>query len=189
MPEVVDWTLLLVQLPSEPSRHRVAVWRELRRTGAVPIGAGTWLLPAAHAGLLERVRALVERGDGSVAEIEARPKDPGAERVLRDAYTAARSDEWRELITDCGKFEAEIHREIAKQKFTLGELEEEGQSLERLQRWLQVLQARDVLELDEGRVAAERVADCERRLGEYAELVAAAVEAAPGSADLGSGRY
>ena len=29
----------------EPSRHRVAVWRELRRAGAVPLGQGCWAVP------------------------------------------------------------------------------------------------------------------------------------------------
>ena len=100
--------------------------------------------------------------------------------MLSDAYAAARTDEWGELVDDCAKFEAEIDREFAKQKFTLGELEEEEQSLERLQRWLQVLLSRDVLELEAGRLAAERVADCERRLVEYAERVSAAVEVASG---------
>jgi hypothetical protein len=33
------WLVLAVRVPAEPSRHRVAVWRELRRTGAVPLGA------------------------------------------------------------------------------------------------------------------------------------------------------
>jgi hypothetical protein len=31
----IAWVLLLVQLPSEPSRHRVAVWWQLRKAGAV----------------------------------------------------------------------------------------------------------------------------------------------------------
>ncbi|MER6878347.1 Chromate resistance protein ChrB, partial [Amycolatopsis sp. NPDC000673] len=29
-------------MPSGPSRHRVAVWRELRRVGALSLGQGAW---------------------------------------------------------------------------------------------------------------------------------------------------
>ncbi|MGR0161003.1 hypothetical protein [Paenarthrobacter nitroguajacolicus] len=36
------WLLILVQVPAQPSWHRVAVWR----AGAVPLSPGTWLLPA-----------------------------------------------------------------------------------------------------------------------------------------------
>ena len=39
------WLLLWVRLPAEPSRHRVAVWRELRRTGAVSLGQCSWAVP------------------------------------------------------------------------------------------------------------------------------------------------
>ncbi|MEY9993018.1 hypothetical protein ABIE67_005050 [Streptomyces sp. V4I8] len=31
----VRWTVLVVRIPAEPSRHRVAVWRELRKTAAL----------------------------------------------------------------------------------------------------------------------------------------------------------
>ena len=40
--------------------------------------------------------------------------------------------EWAEFIDECAKYEAEIDREIAEQKLTLAELDEEEQSLERL---------------------------------------------------------
>ena len=39
------WLMLVVRLPAEPSRHRVAVWRELRRLGAVSLQQGTWAVP------------------------------------------------------------------------------------------------------------------------------------------------
>jgi hypothetical protein len=180
MPASVPWSLALIQLPSEPSRHRVAVWRELRGVGAVPIGSGTWLLPDLEpfVSSLNRVTELVQRGDGSIAVVAARPKDEQAEAVLRNAYSAARLDEWGEFENDCGKFEDEIDREFAKQKFTLGELEEEEQSVDRLRRWFGTLRARDVLELPEARAAAEHLARCEDRLAEYAEQVYATIEAA-----------
>jgi len=34
------WRLITDRLPAEPSRHRVAVWRELRRLGAVTLQPG-----------------------------------------------------------------------------------------------------------------------------------------------------
>jgi hypothetical protein len=40
---------------------------------------------------------------------------------------------------------AEIDKEIAKKKFTLAELDEEEQSLERLRRWHRELRLRDAL--------------------------------------------
>jgi hypothetical protein len=34
------WRVITYRLLAEPSRHRVAVWRELRRLGAVPLQQG-----------------------------------------------------------------------------------------------------------------------------------------------------
>src|SRR5215831_17921439 len=39
--EPVSWRVITYRLPAEPSRHRVAVWRELRRLGAVSLQQGT----------------------------------------------------------------------------------------------------------------------------------------------------
>jgi len=39
--------VLVVRVPADPSRHRVAVWRELRRAGAVSLGQGVWVVPDA----------------------------------------------------------------------------------------------------------------------------------------------
>jgi hypothetical protein len=35
--------VIVVRVPAQPTRHRVAIWRELRRMGAVPLGQGSWL--------------------------------------------------------------------------------------------------------------------------------------------------
>jgi DNA-binding transcriptional regulator PaaX len=43
--EPVSWRVITYRLPAEPSRHRVAVWRELRRLGAVALQQGTWAVP------------------------------------------------------------------------------------------------------------------------------------------------
>jgi hypothetical protein len=165
--------LVLVQLPSEPSRHRVAVWRELRKAGAVPVSQGAWALPAGPAfqPALDRASELCRDGGGTFAVIDASPRDAASTNMIRDAYAAARVDEWTEFMADCGKFEAEVAREIAKAKFTFGELEEEEQSLDRLRRWFRDLRKRDVLALPEAASAEERLRTCESVLEGYAEQV------------------
>jgi hypothetical protein len=41
----VTWLLCSYQLPREPSRLRLAVWRRLKRVGAVMLHDGLWVLP------------------------------------------------------------------------------------------------------------------------------------------------
>ena len=47
-------------------------------------------------------------------------------------YAETREQEWSEFRADCGKYLAELDQEEALGKFTLAELEEEEQSLDRL---------------------------------------------------------
>ncbi|WP_306325221.1 Chromate resistance protein ChrB [Streptomyces venezuelae] len=95
-------------------------------------------------------------------------------------FTAARSEDWTEFLADCGKFEQEIAKEIRNSKFTLAELEEEEQSLERLRRWHRDLTARDVFGAPEAPRAAASLATCTHACEDYAERVFAALHRSEG---------
>ena len=95
------WLVLVVRVPAEPSRHRVAVWRELRRAGAVSLGQGAWIVPDApvFAEGIARTIELAERGDGEVVVLNAAGRgEPDAAR-LEALFTAERHDEWEGLRT------------------------------------------------------------------------------------------
>ncbi len=173
----MDWTVLSVRLPAEPSRHRVAVWRELRRVGALSLGHGVWALPTTPAfdQGLERALELIERGEGEAVVLAAQGRDQAQAERLEALFTADREDEWAELISECAKYEAELDREVAQQKFTLAELDEEEQSLERLRRWFRELRSRDVFGAPSGAAADERLKRCQTRLEEFSDRVYAAL--------------
>jgi hypothetical protein len=174
--EHFSWTVLAVRLPAEPSRHRVAVWRELRRVGALSLGQGVWALPATPAFEhgLERAVALIERGDGDALLLQARGRDPGQDERLEALFTASREEEWAEFIGECGKYEAELERELAQEKFTLAELDEEEQSLERLRRWYRDLKLRDLFGAPSAGAAEQHLKRCQARLEDFADRVYAA---------------
>jgi len=180
-----EWVLVVVQITSEPSRHRVAVWRQLRKAGAVPVSSGVWTLPAGPVfqAELDRAGELCRKGGGVLAVMDVAPRDAASAALLRDTYKAARVDEWAEFTADCGKFEAEIAREIAKRKFTFPELEEEEQSMDRLRRWYRDLKKRDVLELPEARDADRHLRVCATALDGYADMVYQAVHGPVPEAD------
>ena len=168
--------MLAVRLPAEPSRHRVAVWRELRRVGALSLGQGVWALPATPAFEqgLERAVSLIERGDGDALLMDARGRDQTQAERLEALFTASREDEWAEFIGECSKYEAELDRELAQQKFTLAELDEEEQSLERLRRWYRDLKLRDLFVAPSAEEAERRLKQCQMRLEDFADRVYAA---------------
>jgi hypothetical protein len=176
-PEDLSWVVLVVRLPAEPSRHRVAVWRELRRAGALSLSQGVWALPATSAfgQPVERALKLIERGKGEVVLLDARGHDKANADRLEALFTADREEEWLEFISECAKYEAELGHEVAQQKFTLAELDEEEQSLERLRRWYRQLKLRDLFGAPSASQAEQDLRRCQARLEDFAEHVYAAL--------------
>jgi hypothetical protein len=125
----------------------VAVWRELRGIGALSLGHGVWAVPAT-AGFTEglnRAVELAEAGEGQVVLLDATRSDEADSARLENQFTALREAQWTEFVAECVKFEAELERETGQGKFTLAELDEAEQSLERLRRrWYRELMFRDL---------------------------------------------
>jgi Protein ChrB, N-terminal len=173
----VRWVVLVIRLPAGPSRHRVAVWRELRQLGALTLAPGVWAVPATPAFQpgLQRAEQLARRADGKVLVLDADPHDEATSTLLTAEFTAARQEEWAEFVADCDKYEAELAKEQRKGKLTLAELEEEEHSLERLRRWWRDLKARDAFSLPEASDAEQHLKRCEELLDDYADNVYRAV--------------
>ena len=167
------WVVLTYRLPAEPTRHRVAVWRELRRVGALGLQQATWAVPARDNFLaaVDRAVELVERAGGESIVFDAEPRDDLGERRLQQLFTAEREAEWAEFLSECTKFDDEIDKEIAIEKFTVAELDEEEQNLDRLRRWHRDLRGRDVFIAPSHEQADRRLKECGERLEEFAERV------------------
>lgn len=167
------WLILVIKLPAEPSRHRVAVWRELRKIGALSLGQGIWAVPEVpvFADGVRRALELTDSAGGQGVTLQASGRSDRDAAQFRAMFTAARSADWTEFLADCGKFEEEIAKEIRIAKFTLAELEEEEQSLERLRRWHRDLTARDVFGAPEAAEAARRLKQCVAVCEDYSERV------------------
>lgn len=171
--EMPRWLLLVVRVAAEPSRHRVAVWRELRRIGALSLGQATWAVPdvPAVADGVTRAAELAERGEGEILVLVASGRGEQDSRRLQDLFTEQRQEEWAEFLADCGKFDAEIDKEMRINKLTLAELAEEEESLERLRRWHKAIKSRDVFGAVAAEQAEQELKHCTERLQDYTQLV------------------
>ncbi|MFD1046011.1 Chromate resistance protein ChrB, partial [Kibdelosporangium lantanae] len=120
---------------------------------------------------VDRVVELAERGGGEVVALDAAGRGERDGKRMVAMFTAEREEEWSEFLNDCGKFDTEIDKEIRNRKFTMAELEEEEQSLERLRRWHRDLKARDVFGAPSAGEAERVLKHCTDRLADYTERV------------------
>ena len=78
-------------------------------------------------------------------------------------------------MSECGKCLAELEKEIRNEKFTLAELDEEEQNVDRLRRWHRELHARDVFDSVDAVEIMGKFDECTAALERFTTLVYAAV--------------
>jgi hypothetical protein len=104
----------------------------------------------AFAGGLERVAGMVAKAEGQLMRCSARAQSAIDESMMQAEFSSARTAEWIEFTSECGKFADEIAKELRIGKLTVAELGEEEHNLDRLRRWARELQARDIFKVAEG---------------------------------------
>jgi len=169
----VSWLLLTYRLPADRSSARVAVWREVRRSGALQLQQSVVAFPDTDEfrRALARVRAVVADVGGSAIAVSAEPLERDDGERLLSAWNQARAAEYAELAAESEKLVAEIDKEFAKEKFTLAELDEEEAELDKLQRWHERIRARDIHGCDAAASAEAALERAGQALGRYTAAV------------------
>ena len=170
------WLLLLAQLPSTPSSARVALWRRLRAIGATAVVNGAWVLPdtAAHAKFFEQLRGNILGQGGTAFVLVVTASPPEVHEAIAGRFRADRGREYDEFAERCVALLDEIGREARAGKYTFAEMEESEQDLEKLERWLAKIKARDFFPGERAHQAAELLAGCRRALEGFSAAVYAA---------------
>jgi hypothetical protein len=138
----------------------------------VALQKATWAIPRGDGfdDGVARAVALVERGGGRSLLFDVAP-DEATAALLEELFTAEREAEWLEFVSECATAEVEVQREVEEQRFTLAELDEEEQNLDRLRRWSRELRAKDLFGAPSAVLGEQRLKDCTAQLEDFAERV------------------
>src|SRR5881392_3705166 len=100
------WLLLIYTIPSEPSRKRAYVWRELKKAGALYLRDGVAVLPdqpdALH--IFQQIAARIEEFAGQAFLVQAAELDVGCAQQLITQSQAARRTEYHEVRQEMEQF-------------------------------------------------------------------------------------
>ena len=118
------WLILIYQLPREPSRHRVAVWRKLKALGALYLQDGAAALPedAVTREQLEWLQLRVREAGGEATLWEALPNTVAEGKSLVEEFRASREAAYKDLISAA----EHLRRKAALRSDTASLLEELG---------------------------------------------------------------
>jgi len=175
----IKWLLLIYVVPSEPSRKRAYIWREIKKVGAVYLRDGVCALPerAETTAAFQRIAAKVEEFDGEATLVADAHLDEKRAAALIAASRTARTDEYRELVREAEGFLAHVRRETEHREFTFAELEELEEDLGKLTRWTDQVRARDYFKDDKAERVAMLLSQCEEALAVFLEAAAREDEA------------
>lgn len=164
----LSWRVLIYRVPTEPASKRVAVWRDLKRLGALYLQQCACIFPAIS-GVTDEVNhvaAKIPALGGETFLLDVPKLQPEDEARIIDAFRAQRTSEYAEIIEECEtKFVKEIEFEHFRQNYTFEEAEEIEQDLEKIRRWFERVRDRDWFK-------AERRDEVETWLGKCQGLLA-----------------
>jgi hypothetical protein len=143
-----EWVLLAYRLPREPSTPRIALWRRLRRLGALQLLDGLVALPldSRNREQLEWLADDVSAAGGESMIWIAAPENVALERNVVERMTAAVAAEYAVVLNSARAAGS-------------GSLSERRRDLARLRRELRRITARDYFPPPERELARQAVED------------------------------
>jgi hypothetical protein len=170
----LTWRLLIYRVPTEPASKRVAVWRDLKRLGALYLQQCVCVFPDLP-GVSEEVQhvaAKIPALGGETFLLEVPHLDPQDEKRIIEAFRAQRASEYAEIIEECEtKFVKEIEFEHFRQNYTFEEAEEIEQDLEKIRRWFDRVRERDWFKAERRDEVEAWLAQCQGLLARFEEEV------------------
>lgn len=168
----MKWLFISYTAPSNPSRVRVFIWRELKKLGAINYQT-VWVLPYSKELLdkIQSLREIIENYGGQVLLLEGKILHRDDEDKILNAFIDARNKEYQEIIDKCEDFFKEISFEIERQNFIFAEVEENEEELDKLKTWLKKVEKRDFVNAPLKKDAVEKLKKCTKLFEEFSKRV------------------
>ncbi len=173
------FVLLVYRMPTNPTAGRVAVWRLLKKTGAIYLQQSLCVFPDTTP-LRRELAPILKRIEASSGEYHLLPlRKLSAEEgtKLADQFLEQTTKHYEEIIENCEvNFIKEIEFETFRANFTYEEAEEIRIEFEKICSWLERVSERDWFGSPREVDARKWVASCEALLEDFEAKVYAAQE-------------
>jgi DNA-binding transcriptional regulator PaaX len=140
-----SWALLIYTVPAEPSRMRAAIWRDLKRAGAVYLRSGVSAIPERLESVsdFEAIAAKAISYGGRATLVRHAELDDATASELTAALHADREAEYHDLLREAEGLLAHLRQEDAHRDLSAADRAAFASDLEKLQRWARQIRARD----------------------------------------------
>jgi hypothetical protein len=164
---------MIYTVPSEPSRKRASVWREVKKVGAHYLRDGVCILPQrteAHTAF-RRIAAMIEDFQGHVTLVDSAHLSVERAAEVIASLRAAREEEYSEVKEAAIQLLAYIQQESEHRTFSYAELEQLEADVAKLRRWFAQIEARSYFPTEGPAEVEALLQRCDVALGGFLEEV------------------
>jgi hypothetical protein len=168
----LSWILVMYDVPQNPSKLKVRVWRELKKMGALYPQMSLCLLPdnKENQDKVDEVSKIILTEGGVIKVSGAGADETENEKILK-LFRKEKDKLYDEIVEECMEFVEEIELNIHNNKLNQEEVEEMEEVLEGLNRWFTKVLSTDWI--DESPKIAEikdLLHKCHNSMERFAEL-------------------
>ncbi|HEX9496281.1 MAG TPA: Chromate resistance protein ChrB [Candidatus Limnocylindria bacterium] len=162
--------VLVYRMPPAPTAGRVAVWRQLKKAGAIYLQQSVCIFPdtAEVRAELAPVLAKITASKGEYHLLPLTRLSPDEERKLISQFLDQTARHYQEIVENCEvNFQKEIEFETFRKNFTYEEAEEIRNEYEKIADWFERVKRRDWFKATNRREAESWLRRCRQMLEEF----------------------
>ena len=167
------WLIVAYEVPNEPSKFRVKVWRDLKSCGALYPQMSFCFLPFSpnvHT-RLEEMRSELGKV-GKMLVLQTKGQTDSDTKFLQWLMNDQTDRQYLEILEECQEFLDEIKSNLAQKVFKDEEIQELDESLEGLNRWFGKTKSFDKQKSSASRSRVKQLLErCQKELDSYAAQV------------------
>jgi hypothetical protein len=166
----VRFVLVVYRMPTKPTAGRVAVWRQLKKIGAIYLHQSVCVFPdtARTRRELEPILGRIEQAAGEYHLLPLRQLTKEEHEKLVAQFVAQTARQYEEIVENCEvNFQKEIEFETFRKNFTYEEAEEIRIEFDKICSWFGQVRERDWFGAPNQGEAKEWLGRCERQLEEF----------------------
>ena len=172
--DLTRFVLLVYRMPTKPTSARVAVWRQLKKVGAVYLQQSVCAFPdtARIRKELEPILEKIEASGGAFHLLPLRRLPDSEQAKLADEFRDQAAKHYQEIFENCEvNFQKEIEFEAFRENFAYEEAEEIRIEFEKIVNWFDRVSERDWFGAPNREEAQRWLSRCEKLLEEFEERV------------------
>lgn len=165
------WLTLIYRVPSKPSTVRVAVWKQAKELGGLPLQQSAYIFPdfpEVRLGIAQ-LRRQIEQSGGESNLLEVPAVDETQRRAFVDESNRLRDEEYAEVLEDFEALIQQVERKSARQRFDLAETEDAFRDFDRVRDLFAAVSQRDHFGASRRGEVASMLADAQAKLAAYGQ--------------------